>query len=379
MKKVLLIHNIINPTRTQFFNELCNTLKKSWYSFKVLFNSKTESNRKWDMDEELKKQKFEYKILDSKQIHFKIWTDNYYFHINKWLSKLFDEEDPDIIIHAWWASFSAWKSLFWCKKNHKKFILWNESSKYEESRRRTLTKPFVRYLVKKSDWYLSFWTRATEYLMMLWASKDKICQMYNTVDIDFFVNEHERLESKKEELKEKYGIKTKYVLLYVGQLIKNKWIYEILEGFKSFQNNHKDWSLLFVWWWQEKYNIEMIIKEYNINNVFLPWFFQKKQISELYEISDVFTLPSKIEVWWLVINEAMCFWLPIITGYRVWASEDLVKQWENWYIMKEYTWEEFEKSLDYILNNNLINNNSSLKIIEKFRVSCFIDNIKDLI
>nr|MBR6100576.1 hypothetical protein [bacterium] len=46
--------------------------------------------------------------------------------------------------------------------------------------------------------------------------------MYNTVDIDFFVNEHERLESKKEELKEKYGIKTKYVLLYVGQLIKNK-------------------------------------------------------------------------------------------------------------------------------------------------------------
>ncbi len=379
MKKVILIHNIINPTRTQFFNELDKTLKDSWYSFKVLFNSKRESNRSWNMAEEIKKQKFEYMILKSKQIHLKIWTDNYYFHINKWLSNILDEENPDIIIHAWWASLSAWQALFRCKNNHKKFILWNESSKYEESRRRTITKPIVKYLVKKSDWYLSFWTRATEYLILLWASKDKICQMYNTVDIDFFINEHEKLKSKKEDLKKKYGIKTKYVLLYVGQLIKNKWIYEILDWFKKFQVNHPDWSLLFVWWWQEKENINNIIKEQNIKNVFLPWFFQKNQISELYEIWDVFTLPSKIEVWWLVINEAMCFWLPIITWYRVWASVDLVKEWENWYIMKEYTWHSFYEWLNLILESWLINKNSSRDIIKNFKISKIMHNIKKIL
>lgn len=379
MKKVLLIHNIINPTRTQFFNELNEALKERWCGFKVLFNSKTESNREWNMDEEIKKQKFEYKILESKQIHLKMWTDNYYFHINKWLSKVLDKEDSDIIIHAWWASFSAWKTLQWCKKNHKKYILWNESSKYEGSRRRTLTKPFVKYLVKKSDWYLSLWTRATEYLTMLWASKDRICQMYNTVDIDFFVGEYEKLKSKKEELKKKCGINTKYVLLFVWQFIARKWIYEILDWFKTFQKNNSNWSLIFVWWWQEKENMDKIIKRENIKNIYFPWFFQKDQISELYAIADVFTLPSREEVWWLVINEAMCFWLPIITTYQVWASIDLVKEWENWYIMKENTWKEFEKWLKFILSNNLIENNKSRNIIDSFKIENFIENIDNLL
>lgn len=379
MKKILLIHWTVAPYRIPFFNELNKKFKSLWYKFKIIFNAKTESNRNWNLDKEIKKQWFEYEILESKQIHIKQNTDNYYFHINIWLSRVLDKENPDIIIHAWWSSFSARKALFWCKKHHKKYILWNESSKYETSRRRTLTMPIVKYLVRKSDWYLSFWTRATEYLIILWADKNKICQMYNTVDIDFFVNEHEKLKSKKEELKEKYGIKTKYVLMFVWQMLVRKWIYEILEWFMNFQKNHSDWSLVFVWWWQEKQNIEKLINKHHINNVYFPWFFQKDKISELYSIADVFTLPSKEEVWWLVVNEAMCFWLPIITAYKVWSSVDLVKEWENWYIMKEYSWKEFEKAINYILLENLIKNNNSLDLIQKFRIDSFIGNIRDII
>lgn len=376
MKKILLIHWIVAPYRIPFFNELDKKFKSLWYKFKIIFNAKTESNRNWDLDKEIKKQWFEYEILESKQIHIKQNTDNYYFHINIWLSRVLDKENPDIIIHAWWSSFSARKALFWCKKHHKKYILWNESSKYETSRRRTLTMPIVKYLVRRSDWYLSFWTRATEYLIILWANKDKIYQTYNTVDVDFFVGEYERLKDKKDELKKKYWIKTKYVLLYVGQLIKNKWIYEILEWFKNFQKNNSDWSLIFVWWWQEKENMERIIKEQNIKNVYFPWFFQIDKISELYVIWDVFTLPSKSEVWWLVISEAMCFWLPIITGYKVWACVDLVKEWENWFIMKEYTWDEFERGLNKIVERWLIKKNSSRETIKNFNIKKIINYIK---
>jgi len=374
--KIILIYIMVAPYRTPLFNEMWNYFREQWYDFKVIFTSEIESNRKWDIQKEIDKFTFDYEILNSKQLKINSNKDNHFFHFNFDFNKIINKEKPDIIIHTWWASLTAWQSCLWCKKNKAKYILWNESTKYENSWRRTITKPVVKYLVRNSDAYISFGSRSKEYLEILWANKNKIFEFYNTVDIDFFVNEAKKLKPIKEELKHKYWIKTKYVLLFVWQLIERKWIYEILSWFEKFKNINNDISLIFVWWWQEKENLEKIIKENNINDVFFPWFFQIDKIWELYAIADIFTLPSIEEVWGLVINEAMCFWLPILTAYKVWASPDLVIEWKNGFIMKEYTWDEFEKWIKYIFDNNLIEKNNSLEIINKMRIANFIKNLK---
>ena len=376
MKKVILFNNIISPTNTQLFNSLYILFNKKWIEFKVFFNALTEGNRTWDYKKEVKKYKFKYIILEWNSVTNKWNKDNHYFHINKGLKALLDKEKPDLIIHWGWAGSSAFVSNYWCKNNNKKYYLWAWSTKYENSWRRIITKPLVKYLVKKSDGYLAYWTRAWEYLENLWADKNKIQMMYNTVDIDFFINQANLLKDNKEELKLKYWIKTKHVLLFVWQLIERKWIYQILKWFKNFQKNNSDISLIFVWNWWEQTNLEKIIKEQKIKNIFFPWFFQKDKISELYVLADIFTLPSTEEVWWLVINEAMCFWLPIITENKVWASVDLIVEWKNGYIMKDNTWEEFESGLNFVFENNLIVNNNSLDIIKKFRVEDIIESLK---
>ncbi len=375
MKKVLLVHNIITPTRTALFNKLNEYFLSKWYEFEIIFTSVSESNRKWDVNSEIMKYKFKYTILEGKQFH--TWKkDKFYFHFNKGFKHLLNEKNPDIVIHVWWTSLSTIQTKLWCKKNKKKFYLWSWSTVYEKSRRRTLTIPYVKWIVKWCDGYRSYWTRASEYLVSLWAKSEKIYPLYNTVDIDYFLSEAKKLKDKKDELKKKYWIKTKHVILFVWQLIERKWIYETLQWFKHFQTKNPDWSLLFVWWWQEKEKMETIIKEKTINNVYFLWFFQKNQISELYTIADIFILPSREEVRWLVINEAMCFWLPIITAYQVWACADLIKEWENGYIMKENTWKEFKKALDYIINKNLINKNCSYERIKKFNVKFIVNLIK---
>ncbi len=376
MKKVILIHNIINPTRTQLFNSFYKHLKSHGIVFKVIFNTATEWNREWNYLPETKKFLFEYEILDAQSINNVTKKDQHYFHINKWITKILDKENPDIIIHDGWASLSAWSSLFWCKKNNAKYILWSWSTKYEKSWRRGLTKPMVKYLVKNSDSYWSYGTRASEYLISLGANKEKIYPLYNTVDVDFFLEQSKILKPQKEALKQKYGIKTKHILLFVWRFVNGKSIYEMIEWFANFQKQNKDISLVFVWWWPEEENMKQIIKEKNIQNVFFPWFFQIDKISELYTIADIFTLPSIEEVWGLVINEAMCFWLPIITAYRVWASADLVQEWKNWFIMKENTVEEFEKWLEFLFENNLIEKNNSLEIIEDFRVEKIVEKLE---
>jgi hypothetical protein len=204
MKKVILFNNIIAPTNTLLFNELNNKFISKWYKFKVLFNSATEWNRSWDYLEEIKKFNFEYIILEWNQVSNKWNKDNHYFHFNKWLINILNKENPDIIIHWWWASSTAFMSNYWCKKNKKAYYLWSWSTIYEKSWRRFITLPIVKYLVKKSDWYLAYWTRAWQYLETLWANKNKIQMLYNTVDIDFFIEQANNLKSKREELKKKY-------------------------------------------------------------------------------------------------------------------------------------------------------------------------------
>ena len=164
----------------------------------------------------------------------------------------------------------------------------------------------------------------------------KICEFYDTVDNDFFIGEANRLRDEKTELKNKYWIKTKYCALFVWQMLKLKGIYEILKWFNLFSKEHNDWSLLMVWDWKERKNIEKLVKELWINNVIMPWFVQKDKIGEFYSIADVFTLASYSEVRWFVINEAMCFWLPVITTNEVWASADLIMK-DLIYNEKSYT------------------------------------------
>ncbi len=374
--KILFFNNIITPTNTPLFNGLKKHFENQGIDFKVIFTSATESNRSYDTSKEEAKFLFDYMVLDNKKLNINSNKDNHFFHLNFDIPKLLDQEKPDVIIHGGWAWLSAWTSLWWCKKNNAKFILWSGSTVYENSWRRTLTKPIVKYLIKKSDGFLSYGTRATEYLISLGASKEKIYPLYNTVDIDFFLQNAVKLQPHKEEIKKKYGIKTKYVLLFVGQLIKRKGVYEILNGFTEFQKIHPEISLVFAGSWQEQKNMEKIIQEQGIKNVFFPWFFQNDAISGFYTMADIFTLPSEEEVWGLVINEAMCFGLPVITAYQVGAWVDLVQEWKNGYIMKENSAREFEKWLEYIFEKGLVERNNSVETIGKFRVKDIVKGVK---
>ena len=52
-------------------------------------------------------------------------------------------------------------------------------------------------------------------------------------------------------------------------------------------------------------------------------------ILEFYSLGDIFALPSLFEPWGLVINEAMCFSLPLVVSDKVGCGPDLVREGEN--------------------------------------------------
>lgn len=134
-----------------------------------------------------------------------------------------------------------------------------------------------------------------------WLGVDngKIVTIINGVDTSLFrpVN-----TDKKKLLRKKYSLpQQKKVILYVGRLVPKK-------GYKElYKARGKDYLIVFVGGGSVPYYMK---KDQNV--CFLGRLEQNK-LSEIYQASDVFALPSMCEGFPLTIQEAMASGLPIIT------------------------------------------------------------------
>jgi glycosyltransferase involved in cell wall biosynthesis len=82
-------------------------------------------------------------------------------------------------------------------------------------------------------------------------------------------------------------------------------------------------------------SLEDYAKEKGLKDVYFLGFKNQTELSKYYALADIFVLPSGIgETWGLVVNEAMCFSLPIIVSDMVGCAKDLVKNGENGFIFK---------------------------------------------
>ncbi|MGC9796911.1 glycosyltransferase family 4 protein [Fervidobacterium riparium] len=93
----------------------------------------------------------------------------------------------------------------------------------------------------------------------------------------------------------------------------------------------------------------------------------KEELKKYYIASDIFVLPTREDIWGLVINEAMANALPIITTNKCIAGLELVKNGENGFICHVDNAEEIAEKISLILNNQELFNNMSKNNILKIK------------
>lgn len=132
----------------------------------------------------------------------------------------------------------------------------------------------------------------------------------------------------------------------------------------------------------EKYCKDFIQKN-NLKNVRLFNFQNQKQLRSFYNKSDVLVLPSRIEPWGLVINEAMAAGNAIVASDKVGCTLDLVIDNYNGKVFQSGNAEDLEKKISYFLKNKKKINFfkwNSLKRIEQFSFKqCLIGINKALV
>ena len=130
-------------------------------------------------------------------------------------------------------------------------------------------------------------------------------------------------------------------------------------------------QLLIIGGGDEQISYEKFVKENGLQNVRIMGFMQKEDLFRYYCASDIFVLPTREDVWGLVVNEAMAVGLPVITTDNCNAGLELIENEINGYIVPVESDKELGQKILYLLSDSSLCGSMSinnLKKIENFTI-----------
>lgn len=150
-----------------------------------------------------------------------------------------------------------------------------------------------------------------------------------TVDNIFFRRYAEILAPQRRELRARWGIfDDRPVILFAGKLQSQKQPLLLLDAYKTLRQRYRC-ALLMAGDGPLQQDIASEVRRGKIPDVHITGFLNQTEIPKAYAAADLLVLPSRLEPWGLVVNEAMNFSLPIVVSDRVGCGPDLVTSGVN--------------------------------------------------
>ena len=348
MKRVAIITNIPAPYRVDFFDYLQKNYNE--YDFTIIYSSKNEDNRKWDIEQEKMNQSV---FLESKTIKLKKRFDNYYLHVPVGVAKTLQKIKPDVVVGSEYNP-TIIQALYYCKRKKIPFVSWTDGTLYSERNRNFIQKFLRRFIVARADAYIGSSTKSKEAQIYYGADERKCHISYLAVDVEKYIQKPQGQGKGK--------------ILYVGSLIERKGVDLLLNALAKVQ---AEFEVYFAGDGEEKEVLKELAKKLEIDTkVHFLGQLSRDVLLKHYADSDLFVLPTREDCFALVILEAMCSELPIVCSKYADGAYDLIRDGENGFIVDPYNIDEFANRIESVLNDKTLCNmmkNKSKEIVEKFR------------
>jgi glycosyltransferase involved in cell wall biosynthesis len=237
-----------------------------------------------------------------------------------------------IWIHGW-ARFTDWMAMLAAFTFKVPVLMRGESNLLPALPpwKSALKRIVLRNLFRRTSAFLAIGRYNADFYRAYGVPKEKIYLIPYAVNNDFFLSQADKLASSKAELKQELGIAPDLpVVLYSGKLIKKKRPSDLLRAFEYVSKAQKA-VLVYV----GAGSLEPDLKQYAETKhlpVVFAGFRNQTELPKWFAIADVFALPSGEEPWGLVVNEAMCFSLPVVASDQVGATGDLVRGGVNGFV-----------------------------------------------
>ena len=293
--------------------------------------------------------------------------------VNIGLTRALVKGQYDLLLVHGWNYFSSWAAFVTAIFRGIPFAVRGESPLNQElfkSRWRLLLKKAVLgFIFRKMYAAMAIGTQNAEFYRYYGVPECKIKFMPYAVDNDFFIATASSLRGRKNELRKKYGLpEGKVVVNFTGKLSGKKRPMDLLRAYVAVKAPDK--TLIFVGDGSLLEDLRLFVESEKIKDVYFVGFKNQSEISQLYALSDIFVLPSGLgETWGIVVNEAMCFSLPVIVSDIVGCGSDLVKPGENGYIFKLGDIPHLAENLEVLIGNPSLRvkmGERSLEIIKRW-------------
>lgn len=314
--------------------------------------------------------------------------------INPGIILRINKKRHDALLVLGWSSMTSWLGYLAALFCGTPFFVRGENPLNQEFGKpawKRLVKKFpLRFLFRGATAILYIGKENRKFYEYYGAPKEKLFFAPYAVDNERFMREAENLRPQKNNFKKELGIAPgEPVILFAGKLIDKKRpldllkAYELLltKNYKPKTKNYPQPALVFVGDGPLRSEVEIYIKENRLRNVFVTGYINQGGMPRFYVLADVFVLPSgQGETWGMVINEAMCFGLPIIISDVVGSAPDLVEDDENGFIFPMGDIEALAGALAKILGadekKERVFKKKSLEIIQKYS---YEEDIKQIV
>lgn len=346
--KVLFLTNIPSPYRVEFFSELGKSCDLT-----VLYERKKASyrNETWMPDKS-----DSFKSVFLKGVILRKDTP-----LNLGIIKYLDKKLYDIIVIGGYSTPTGMLAIEYCKLKKIPFIL-NADGGMIGSENEIKYRLKKRYIQSASAW-LSTGTNTSNYLTH-YGAKEKIYHYPFTSFREKEILNKPLTSEEKTLFKNKLGLEDKPTAIAVGRFIYQKGFDVLIDSWK---NVNSDYNLLIIGGGEEKDNLSSQIKRQNLKNVKLINHIDPTDLVNYYKASDIFILPTRGDVWGLVVNEAMAYGLPVITTDRCVAGMELITEGENGFVVPTNNKEMFTTRANELLDSKDLQDVMSENNIDKIK------------
>jgi len=316
MKRVLFLTNYASPYRVEFFDCLGEKMDVT-----VLFSERIEDKKHrsadWFVSGRGKCQ-----VVQLQKRAASLRGRDLCLDVISWLKKPWDA-----IVLCGYSSPTVMLAMAWLRMNRVPFWLEVDGGLIRQDS--PLNYRFKRLLVGAANAWLSTGKATTDYLVHYGARREAVREYpFSSLKEADLLSAPVTAEEK-QSLRQALGMGEGKVILSIGQFIHRKGFDVLLKAAAKLDPG----ADIYIVGGEPTEEYRKLHDDLGLTNVRFVGFMKKEQLLKYYRAADFFVLPTREDIWGLVVNEAMSCALPVITTDRCVAGLELVEDGVTGYIV----------------------------------------------
>ena len=352
MKRALFLTNYASPYRVHFYDELAKNMDVT-----VLYTDRVENQKNRSADWFVAGGGGYHPVqLTPRGPRFQ--DETMCPDVLKWLRKPWD-----FIVVCGYSSPTAILAMAWLRAKKIPFYMEVDGGLIREEGRAKFL--FKKKLVRMADRWISSGKYTTEFLVHYGAEESRISRYPFSSVFERDILPCAPTPEEKRAVKGELNIPEERMVLAIGQFIPRKGFDVLMRAACCLDKTIG----IYIVGGEPTEEYIQLREELGLNNVHFVGFQKKEALARFYIAADLFVLPTREDIWGLVINEAMAYGLPVITTDRCVAGLELVEDGVNGGIVPVEDADALAAKMREVLRGDLETmGNASLKKIRPFTI-----------